>query len=359
MDKDSEMVVYTDIMHEPPIGDKPPQPGMAKLTQDFSKDKVDLIAIHSYLSARCIRAGQHSATVAAPMPPEIAARSTSGAESLLNWLGGDAAQVDPAEFQARLSRASWLQEGESVVMAFQVGRDTIAFTDRRFFKVDVQGFSGKRVLYLSIPYTSLRAFSITSAGSWDRDAEMKLVLKSYWMPTVLYDLRKGKADLAGINRFLGAQLFGTYDGPGAATPQNPAYTSDAAVSGFMEWLCSDSRAVNAQDVDKRLHTEPAILLDDEVVDTALKCGRDMWVFTNKRVLAIDVQGLTGKRVEYTTVPLKYCIGCQVQSAGMLDWDAEGTVFVDACGARGMAMEMRKEKVDLFALNHNLVAKVLS
>jgi len=359
MDKDSEMVVYTDIMNEPQNGDQPPQPGMAMLEQDFSKDKVDLTAIHRYLSAKCIHEGHHSATVDAHVPPEVlAAGPASGTESLLNWLGGDASQVDPAEFQAQLSRASMLQEGEAVVMAFRVGRDTMAFTDRRVFKVDVQGFSGKSMLYLSIPYASLRGFSVASAGSWDRDAEVKLVMRSYWMPEVSMDLRKGKADLAGVSRFLGAQLFGTYIGAGSAAPQAPTDAS-GGVAGFLDWLGNDSRAVDAQEVDKRLHAEPAILFDDEVVDTALKCGRDMWVFTNKRVLAIDVQGLTGKRVEYTTVPLKYCIGCQVQSAGMLDWDAEGTVFVDACGARGMAMEMRKEKVDLFALNHNLVAKVLS
>lgn len=42
-------------------------------------------------------------------------------------------------------------------------------------------------------------------------------------------------------------------------------------------------------------------LRDEAVDTALKCGRDMWVFTNKRILAVDVKGLSGKRVYNTAV----------------------------------------------------------
>ena len=55
------------------------------------------------------------------------------------------------------------------------------------FHLDGQGFSGKRVEWTSVPYTSLRAFSVESAGSWDRDAEVKLYIKAPWLPKISQD----------------------------------------------------------------------------------------------------------------------------------------------------------------------------
>ena len=53
------------------------------------------------------------------------------------------------------------------------------FTGKRVIFVDVQGFLGlgKKVEYVSVPWTTVTAFSIRSAGSWvDKDSEMCLWL---------------------------------------------------------------------------------------------------------------------------------------------------------------------------------------
>ena len=73
--------------------------------------------------------------------------------------------------------ASMLIEGEIVAMAYVSGRDRSIFTNRRILMVDVQGWTGKKVQYTSIPYSSIRAFSVETAGSWDRDTELFLCLK--------------------------------------------------------------------------------------------------------------------------------------------------------------------------------------
>lgn len=78
---------------------------------------------------------------------------------------------------------------------------------------------------------------------------------------------RAEADLTAVNRFLGAQLFGTYAGVGSAVPQAPADAS-GGVGGFLDWLGDDTRAIDPQEVDRRLHTEPAILFDDEARDAA-------------------------------------------------------------------------------------------
>ncbi len=71
-----------------------------------------------------------------------------------------------------------LSEGEQVQIGFKLARDTFIFTDRRMILVDVQGITGKKKEYLSIPYDKITMFSVESAGHFDRDAELKLWIGS-------------------------------------------------------------------------------------------------------------------------------------------------------------------------------------
>ena len=72
-----------------------------------------------------------------------------------------------------------LVEGEEVYFAFRTIRDWIAFTDLRLIYVDVQGILGTKKEYLTIPYRSITAFSITSAGTIDIDAEIAVFLSGH------------------------------------------------------------------------------------------------------------------------------------------------------------------------------------
>ena len=72
-----------------------------------------------------------------------------------------------------------LVEGEEVYFAFRTIRDWIAFTDWRIIYVDVQGLLGTKKEYLTIPYRSITAFSITSAGTIDIDAEIAVFLSGH------------------------------------------------------------------------------------------------------------------------------------------------------------------------------------
>ena len=45
-----------------------------------------------------------------------------------------------------------------------------------------------------------------------------------------------------------------------------------------------------------------LLIDDERIVSAFKTVRDQLVFTNKRIIAVNVQGLTGKKVDFTSIP---------------------------------------------------------
>lgn len=53
-------------------------------------------------------------------------------------------------------------------------RDMFIFTSRRLILLDKQGLTGKKVSYVSVPYKSIRMFSVETAGTFDLDAELKI-----------------------------------------------------------------------------------------------------------------------------------------------------------------------------------------
>ncbi len=81
---------------------------------------------------------------------------------------------------------------------------------------------------------------------------------------------------------------------------------------------------NASEVDQdELQDElQPILGDNEHLVLAYKLVRDMFIFTNKRLLLVDKQGMTGKKVSYTTIPYKSITYFEVETAGHFDMDAE-------------------------------------
>ncbi|MEM8494281.1 MAG: PH domain-containing protein [Planctomycetota bacterium] len=87
---------------------------------------------------------------------------------LLNKVLGNAAQVDPAVVKNTVGPL--LLPDETIDLAYKIIRDTFVFTDRRLILVNVQGVTGKKVNYRSIPYTSIVDFAVETAGTFDTDA---------------------------------------------------------------------------------------------------------------------------------------------------------------------------------------------
>lgn len=63
---------------------------------------------------------------------------------------------------------------EQIMFCFKAVRDFVVFTDKRLIAVNVQGMTGKKRDFTSLPYSKIQAFSIETAGNFDLDAEMDL-----------------------------------------------------------------------------------------------------------------------------------------------------------------------------------------
>lgn len=64
--------------------------------------------------------------------------------------------------------------GEEIIASFKTIRDGVVFTTKRIFAINVQGITGKKVDYTSLPYSKIQAFSVETAGVLDLDSELEL-----------------------------------------------------------------------------------------------------------------------------------------------------------------------------------------
>jgi len=89
--------------------------------------------------------------------------------------------------------------GERLAAAFKGVRDFVAFTDKRLITVNIQGMTGKKRDYTSLPYSKVQAFSIETAGHFDLDAELELWFSG--LGKVRLEFR-GKADIRALGQLI-------------------------------------------------------------------------------------------------------------------------------------------------------------
>ena len=118
---------------------------------------------------------------------------------MLNGIFGNATQVDAQSAQKEFSAV--LVPGEQIQAAFRLVRDMFIFTSKRLILVDKQGMTGNKVEYLTIPYKSIKCFSVETAGSFDRDAELKIWLSGDQAPSVSKEIKKG-IDIVALQQTL-------------------------------------------------------------------------------------------------------------------------------------------------------------
>lgn len=89
-------------------------------------------------------------------------------------------------------------------------------------------------------------------------------------------------------------------------------------------IIGDANLINLKEMPvQKIRSELTVFMTpDEKVIQAFKTVRDQVVFTNKRVLTANVQGLTGKKVSYFSYPYSKVQYFGVETAGVLDIDSE-------------------------------------
>ncbi|MGX9416524.1 PH domain-containing protein [Vibrio sp. RC27] len=98
---------------------------------------------------------------------------------------------------AREDFHKFLIDGETILTAFKSVRDQVIFTNKRVIAANVQGITGSKVDYTSLPFSKVNAFSVETSGTFDIDCEIELYLSE--VGCVRFEV-KGSFDIVTFNR---------------------------------------------------------------------------------------------------------------------------------------------------------------
>ena len=96
--------------------------------------------------------------------------------------------------------------------------------------------------------------------------------------------------------------------------------------GLLSGLLVNAAEADVVDVETILEQ---ILADDERVERAFQLVRDLIIFTNRRLLLVDRQGVTGKKTTYHSVPYRAITNFAVETAGHFDLESELKIWISS------------------------------
>lgn len=123
--------------------------------------------------------------------------------------------------------------------------------------------------------------------------------------------------------------------------------------GLLDGMMGNASEVKISDVQKEYSH---ILAEGEQIEKAYKLIRDMFIFTNKRLILVDKQGMTGKKTEYHSIPYKNITHFSVETAGHFDLDAELKIWIS--GTPGPIEKQFNKSLNIYELQSVLAAYVL-
>lgn len=120
---------------------------------------------------------------------------------MIDFQNGTLIKLGPTNANAYAADlAPLLLAGEEIHLAFKGIRDYVVFTNRRLISVNVQGLTGKKRDYSSLPYAKVQAWSIETAGTLDLDSELEMWFSGLGKVRLEF---KGQVDIHHISQLIG------------------------------------------------------------------------------------------------------------------------------------------------------------
>ncbi|NLD45854.1 MAG: PH domain-containing protein [Clostridiaceae bacterium] len=123
--------------------------------------------------------------------------------------------------------------------------------------------------------------------------------------------------------------------------------------GFFDGLMGNASEVSSKSVEREYYQ---LLSSEESVEKAYKLIRDMFIFTDKRLIIVDKQGVTGKKTEYHSIPYKSITHFSIETAGNFDLDAELKIWIS--GTSEPIQKQFNRSLDIYELQSVLAEFVL-
>ncbi|ALC92038.1 cytoplasmic protein [Bacillus sp. FJAT-18017] len=123
--------------------------------------------------------------------------------------------------------------------------------------------------------------------------------------------------------------------------------------GFLDGLMGNASEVSLPEVQKEY---AKVLAPGESIEKAYKLLRDMFIFTNRRLILVDKQGITGKKTEYHSIPYRNITHFSIETAGSFDLDAELKIWIS--GSQLPLQKQFNKSLNIYELQSVLAAYVL-
>lgn len=125
--------------------------------------------------------------------------------------------------------------------------------------------------------------------------------------------------------------------------------------GLFSGLLGNASQQNTDKVERDLVD---ILVDGEQVDLAFSLVRDLIVFTEYRLILVDKQGVTGKKVSYKSIPYRSISRFTVETSGHFDLDAELKIWISSAAEPAEVLQFKSDN-SVIAIQQALAAAVLT
>ena len=122
--------------------------------------------------------------------------------------------------------------------------------------------------------------------------------------------------------------------------------------GLLDGVLGNASKIDAAKIQAEFSQ---ILAPGEKVEHAYQLIRDYFVFTDKRFVLVDKQGLTGSKVEYHSIPYRSITHFCIETAGTFDLDAELKIWITG---GGMLQKQFNKKLSIYEVQSVLAAYVL-
>jgi hypothetical protein len=123
--------------------------------------------------------------------------------------------------------------------------------------------------------------------------------------------------------------------------------------GLLDGLLGNASKIDAAKIQDEF---ASILAPAERVEHAYQLIRDLFVFTDKRLVLVDKQGLTGNKVEYHSMPYRSITHFSVETAGTFDLDAELKIWIS--GSAAPIQKRFNKKLSIYEVQAVLASYVL-
>ena len=214
LDRDATFRIFTNI-----------DQGHRCLSTDLRKGQSDVMEVLWFFNNTFLGTDSLSKEDFVPL---ATAGSESASSSWMTWMSDDMCQLDAAQVDQQFHRAPpLLQANEVCEVAFQGRRDLVLFTTKRILFVDKKGWSGKKMAFTSFPYSSVKVFQVTTAGSMDKDFELGFYTEVWFDPPkcngcengcgneqptpgmsfIEFDINKNTTDILALYRYLASKVY--------------------------------------------------------------------------------------------------------------------------------------------------------